>query len=137
MIPLVGFLPATDPRMVGTVAAIERELMRGGLVLRYKPDAGIDGLPPGEGVFLMCTAWLADCFALMGRLDEARALLDRLLALRNDVGLLAEEYDPDVARQLGNVPQAFSHVALILTTGIISGAFSPPEAIPGGANADS
>src|SRR5437764_3057649 len=116
VIPLVGFLPADDPRMVGTVAAIERELVRDGFVQRYRADdeaQSIDGLPPGEGVFLPCTFWLVDNLALQGRLDEARALFERLLALRTDLGLLAEEYDPDLRRQLGNFPQAFTHVALV------------------------
>ena len=115
MIPLVGFLPASDPRVAGTVAAIERELMADGLVRRYSTALGVDGLPPGEGAFLACTFWLADNYAMMGRYGEARALFERLLALRNDVGLLAEEYDPRDRRQLGNFPQAFSHVALINT----------------------
>jgi len=116
VIPLVGFLPADDPRMVGTVAAIERELVRDGFVQRYRADdetASIDGLPPGEGVFLPCTFWLVDNLALQGRLDEARTLFERLLALRSDLGLLAEEYDPELRRQLGNFPQAFTHVALV------------------------
>jgi GH15 family glucan-1,4-alpha-glucosidase len=116
VIPLVGFLPADDPRMVGTVAAIERELVRDGFVQRYKADdetVSIDGLPPGEGVFLPCTFWLVDNLALQGRLDEARELFERLLALRTDLGLLAEEYDPEHRRQLGNFPQAFTHVALV------------------------
>jgi GH15 family glucan-1,4-alpha-glucosidase len=115
MIPLVGFLPAGDPRAAGTVAAIERELMADGLVRRYSTASGVDGLPAGEGAFLACTFWLADNYAMMGRYDEARTLFERLLALRNDVGLLAEEYDPRDRRQLGNFPQAFSHVALINT----------------------
>jgi GH15 family glucan-1,4-alpha-glucosidase len=115
MMPLVGFLPAGDPRMVGTVAAIERELMHDGLVARYRTEDGADGLPAGEGVFLLCSFWLADNYALMGRLDEARELFERLLALRNDVGLLAEEYDPHARRMLGNFPQAFSHVGMINT----------------------
>jgi GH15 family glucan-1,4-alpha-glucosidase len=115
MIPLVGFLPAGDPRAAGTVAAIERELMADGLVRRYSTASGVDGLPAGEGAFLACTFWLADNYAMMGRYDEARTLFERLLALRNDVGLLAEEYDPRDLRQLGNFPQAFSHVALINT----------------------
>jgi GH15 family glucan-1,4-alpha-glucosidase len=114
LIPHVGFLPASDPRVLGTVAAVERELMREGLVMRY-PTLGQDGLPPGEGMFLACSFWLADCYALMGRLDEARELYERLLSLRNDVGLLAEEYDPIGKRQLGNFPQAFSHVGLVNT----------------------
>jgi GH15 family glucan-1,4-alpha-glucosidase len=113
-IPQVGFLPVSDPRVLGTVAAVERELMHEGLVLRY-PTFGQDGLPPGEGVFLACSFWLADCHALMGRHDDARALYERLLSLRNDVGLLAEEYDPIARRQLGNFPQAFSHVGLVNT----------------------
>jgi GH15 family glucan-1,4-alpha-glucosidase len=107
-------LPANDPRVLGTVAAIERELLHDGLVLRY-PTVGQDGLPAGEGVFLACSFWLADCYALMGRMDDARQLYERLLALRNDVGLLAEEYDPVGRRQLGNFPQAFSHVGLVNT----------------------
>jgi GH15 family glucan-1,4-alpha-glucosidase len=116
VIPLVGFLPADDPRMVGTVAAIERELVRDGFVQRYRANdetVSIDGLPPGEGVFLPCTFWLVDNLALQGRLDEARELFERLLALRTDLGLLAEEYDPDLRRQLGNFPQAFTHVSLV------------------------
>ncbi|WP_438001080.1 glycoside hydrolase family 15 protein [Sorangium sp. So ce185] len=117
LIPLVGFLPPDDPRVAGTVRAIERELLRGGFVLRYPtgPAGAIDGLPGGEGVFLACSFWLADCYALMGRAAEARALFERLLALRNDVGLLSEEYDPASERLLGNFPQAFSHLALVDT----------------------
>jgi len=115
LIPLVGFLPATDPRIKGTVAAIQRELVVDGLVLRYHPEGSqaVDGLPPGEGTFLACSFWLADNLAMMGRHDEAAAIFERLLALRNDVGLLAEEFDPHLGRQLGNFPQAFSHVALV------------------------
>jgi GH15 family glucan-1,4-alpha-glucosidase len=115
MMPLIGFLPATDPRVIGTVAAIERELIKDGLVNRYRSREEIDGLPPGEGTFLACTFWYADNLALMGRYDEAREVFERLLALRNDVGLLAEEYDTATKRQLGNFPQAFSHVSLINT----------------------
>jgi GH15 family glucan-1,4-alpha-glucosidase len=118
VIPLVGFLPPDDPRMIGTVAAIERTLVRDGFVQRYLHDEetqSIDGLPPGEGVFLPCTFWLADNLALQGRLDEAREIFERLLALRNELGLLAEEYDPQLRRQLGNYPQAFTHVALVNT----------------------
>jgi GH15 family glucan-1,4-alpha-glucosidase len=113
LIPLVGFLPPGDKRVRGTLAAIERDLMVDGFVRRYDTSDGKDGLPPGEGVFLACSFWLAENFVLQGRLDEARALFDRLLALRNDVGLLAEEYDPAAARLVGNFPQAFSHVALV------------------------
>jgi GH15 family glucan-1,4-alpha-glucosidase len=115
MIPLVGFLPADDPRMQGTVAAIEERLMRHGFVQRYDSPADVDGLPAGEGAFLPCTFWLADNLALQGRRDEAREVYERLLDIRSDVGLLAEEYDPVARRQLGNFPQAFSHVCLINT----------------------
>jgi GH15 family glucan-1,4-alpha-glucosidase len=117
MVPLVGFLPATDERVRGTVAAVEDGLMRDGFVQRYTQAEAVstDGLPPGEGAFLPCTFWLADNYALMGRHDEARATLNRLLALRNDVGLLAEEYDVSRHRLMGNFPQAFSHVPLIDT----------------------
>jgi GH15 family glucan-1,4-alpha-glucosidase len=115
LMPVVGFLPPDDPRVRGTVAAIERELMVDGLVLRYQTKADIDGLPPGEGVFLPCSFWLADNYTLQNRDAEARALFERLLSLRNDVGLLAEEYDPQAKRQVGNFPQAFSHLALIGT----------------------
>ena len=113
LIPVVGFLPPEDPRVRGTVAAIERELMADGFVLRYRTEAGKDGLPPGEGAFLACSFWLVDSLVLQGREDEARALFERLLALRNDVGLLSEEYDPRAQRLTGNFPQAFSHLALI------------------------
>jgi len=113
MMPLVGFLPPDDPRVRGTIDAIMRELCVDGLVRRYADDAAADGLPPGEGVFLACTFWLVDNLALTGRREEARRLFERLLAIRNDVGLLAEQYDPAARRLLGNFPQAFSHVALV------------------------
>ena len=115
MMPLVGFLPASDPRVRGTVAAVERELLEGGFVHRYSASAAghVDGLPPGEGVFLACTFWLVDNYVMQGRLDEAHALFQRLVGIMNDVGLLAEEYEPRLGRQLGNFPQAFSHVSLI------------------------
>jgi GH15 family glucan-1,4-alpha-glucosidase len=116
VIPLVGFLPADDGAVLGTVAAIERELYRDGFVYRYAGDdehAQVDGLPAGEGAFLPCTFWLADNFALQGRLDEAEELFERLLSTRSDLGLLAEEWDPASRRQLGNFPQAFTHVALV------------------------
>jgi GH15 family glucan-1,4-alpha-glucosidase len=121
-IALVGFLPADDPRVKGTVAAIQRELMVDGLVHRYPPEGSqsVDGLPPGEGTFLACTFWLADNLALMGRREEALAIFERLLSLRNDVGLLAEEFDPASGRQLGNFPQAFSHVALVNSANYLS-----------------
>jgi GH15 family glucan-1,4-alpha-glucosidase len=122
LMPNVSFLPATDERFVSTVAAIQRELTVDGLVLRYRSqDLGVvDGLPSGEGVFLPCSFWLADALALQGRHDEARELFERLLDLRNDVGLLSEEYDPEAARLLGNFPQAFTHLALINTALILS-----------------
>jgi GH15 family glucan-1,4-alpha-glucosidase len=117
LIPLVGFLPIDDPRVVGTVDAVERELMHDGLVLRYRTteDGEVDGLPKGEGVFLPCSFWLVDCWELLGRHGEAHALYERLLDLRNDLGLLAEEYDPVEERLLGNFPQAFTHLALVNT----------------------
>jgi GH15 family glucan-1,4-alpha-glucosidase len=118
LIPLVGFLPADDERVVGTVDAIQRELLRDGLVERYRADeenVDVDGLPPGEGVFLPCSFWLAAVLAQQGRLDDALALFQRLLSLRNDLGLIAEEYDPERKRLVGNFPQAFTHLALVET----------------------
>ena len=121
MMPLTGFLPVTDERVRGTIEAIERELMQDGFVLRYRPqETGVDGLPGDEGVFLPCSFWLADCWHLLGRKKEARELFERLLDVRNDLGLLAEEYDPRAKRQLGNFPQAFSHVALVTCARILS-----------------
>jgi GH15 family glucan-1,4-alpha-glucosidase len=115
LIPLVGFLPISDERVQGTVAAVERELMQEGLVLRYRTqdDGAVDGLPAGEGVFLPCSFWLVDCWELMGRHGDAQALYERLLDLRNDLGLIAEEYDPVEERLLGNFPQALTHLALV------------------------
>ncbi|MFD8206550.1 glycoside hydrolase family 15 protein [Streptomyces sp. NPDC059695] len=116
LIPQVGFLPPDDPRVVGTVDAVRDELMHGGFLRRYSPDStGLDGLPGQEGTFLVCSFWLADALRLTGRADEARELFERLVALTNDVGLLAEEYDPVAGRQLGNFPQAFSHIGLVGT----------------------
>jgi GH15 family glucan-1,4-alpha-glucosidase len=116
MMPLIGFLPLSDPRVRSTVEAVERELLQDGFVLRYRPqEKKVDGLPGSEGVFLPCSFWLADCLHLIGRTKEARELFKRLLSVRNDLGLLAEEYDPKAKRQLGNFPQAFSHVALVNT----------------------
>jgi GH15 family glucan-1,4-alpha-glucosidase len=115
MIPLVGFLPAKDPRCLGTVRAIEQGLVSDRFVQRYQPDVEVEGVAGEEGAFLPCTFWLADCYALQGRLDDARGLLDRLLKIRNDVGLLSEEYDPKNKRLLGNFPQAFTHVSLVNT----------------------
>ncbi len=127
LIPLVGFLPPDDPRVRGTVAAIERDLVWNGLVMRYDTGTRTDGLPPGEGAFLACSFWLADAYAMLGRQDEARQLFERLLALRNDVGLLAEEYDPSGRRQLGNFPQGFSHLALINTAHNLASVAGPAE----------
>jgi GH15 family glucan-1,4-alpha-glucosidase len=115
LMPLLGFLPPSDPRMVGTVSAIERDLMHDGFVLRYRTTEFDDGLPPGEGTFLACSFWMVDNLALQGRVDEAREMYERLLSLANDVGLLAEEYDPADGRLVGNFPQGFSHVALVHT----------------------
>ena len=121
MMPLVGFLPATDERVRNTIEAVERELMEGGFVLRYRTETNnVDGLPGSEGVFLLCSFWLANCLHLIGRSEDARALFERLLTLRNDLGLLSEQYDPKAKRQLGNFPQAFSHVALVNTARILS-----------------
>jgi GH15 family glucan-1,4-alpha-glucosidase len=115
VIPYFGFLPANDPRMRGTVAAIEKHLLRDGFVLRYDTEQSNDGLPGSEGAFLACTFWLADNYAFAGRYSEAEALFERLLTLRNHLGLLSEEYDYNLRRQIGNFPQAFSHLALIMT----------------------
>jgi GH15 family glucan-1,4-alpha-glucosidase len=120
LIPAVGFLPPDDPRVVGTVEAIQRELCRDGFLLRYPTAEANDGLPPGEGAFLPCSFWLADALALMGRRGEAVALFERLAGVANDVGLLAEEYDPTAGRLVGNFPQAFSHLALVNTAMLLS-----------------
>lgn len=123
LIPQVGFLPWDDPRVVGTVDAVQRELVEDGFVMRYRPgaDGGVDGLPGIEGAFLACSFWLADALNGIGRRQEAETLFERLLALRNDVGLLSEEYDPRYGRQVGNTPQAFSHVGLVNTARHLSG----------------
>jgi GH15 family glucan-1,4-alpha-glucosidase len=115
LIPRVGFLPGTDPRVLSTIDAIQRELTQDGLVLRYRTDRTNDGLPNGEGVFLACSFWLVDALHSAGRDKDATELFERLLALRNDVGLLSEEWDPVTRRQLGNTPQAFSHFALVVS----------------------
>jgi GH15 family glucan-1,4-alpha-glucosidase len=120
MLAPVGFLPPDDPRIVGTVAAIQKDLVEDGFVRRYQLDGSTDGLPGTEGTFLMTTFWLADNLALMGRVDEAREIFERLRGLSNDVGLLSEEYDPSAGRMLGNFPQAFSHVSLINTAANLS-----------------
>jgi GH15 family glucan-1,4-alpha-glucosidase len=113
VIPIVGFLPADDPRVRGTVAYVEKELLVDGFVLRYDSSATDDGLPAGEGAFLACSCWLVETYIRLGRRDDAVALFERLCNLCNDVGLLAEEYDPALARQVGNFPQGFSHLALL------------------------
>jgi GH15 family glucan-1,4-alpha-glucosidase len=121
----VGFLPPDDERVRNTVVEIERRLLADGLVLRYETETGIDGLPQGEGAFLACSFWLVDNYILQGRLAEAEALFDRLVGLSNDVGLLAEEYDPVAKRQLGNFPQAFSHVAMVNSAFALARASDP------------
>jgi len=125
LIPLVGFLPASDPRIIGTLAAIEQSLMVDGFVRRYHTHAVRDGLPPGEGVFLACSFWFADNLILQGRTEEGRRVFERLLAVRNDVGLLAEEYDVETGIQLGNFPQALSHLALVNTAYSLAGQHGP------------
>jgi len=113
LVTLADFLPSDDPRIVATVRAIEEDLLVGGFVRRYDTRSGVDGLPPGEGEFLPCSFWLVENYVMLGRMDEARALFERLVGLTNDLGLLSEEYDPRSKRLLGNFPQAFSHVALV------------------------
>jgi GH15 family glucan-1,4-alpha-glucosidase len=135
LIPQVGFLPASDPRVVKTVEAIQRDLVEDGFVLRYRTGSastGVDGLPPGEGAFLPCSFWLVDALAMMERREEATALFERLLSLRNDVGLLSEEYDPRAGRLVGNFPQAFSHIALVDTASNLAGLPSAPGEHRGG-----
>jgi len=127
MLPMVGFLPPDDPRVHGTIAAVERELLVDGFLLRYDTRTGTDGLPGREGAFLACTFWLVDAYVLMRRVDDARRLFERLLALRNDVGLLSEEYDPVSRRLVGNFPQAFSHIALVNSAHNLDGARKPAE----------
>src|SRR5215210_4528301 len=133
LIPAVGFLPPDDARVIGTVEAVQREICVDGFLLRYDTRETDDGLPPGEGAFLPCSFWLADCLTLIGRYDEARALFDRLTGLANDVGLLAEEYDPRLGRQVGNFPQAFTHVGLVNTAMNLDRAISPVRARAGAA----
>jgi GH15 family glucan-1,4-alpha-glucosidase len=113
LLPLVGFLPPDDPRIRGTVEAVRQHLAWDGMLLRYRSEPHLDGMPTGEGAFLPCSFWLVDALALDGHQDEATELFERLLRVRNDLGLLAEEYDPDRELLLGNFPQAFSHIALI------------------------
>jgi GH15 family glucan-1,4-alpha-glucosidase len=127
MMAMVGFLPVSDPRVRGTVEAIERELMVDGLVARYAPTEDVDGLPPGEGTFLPCSFWMVDNLHLLGREDDARRLFERLIGLCNDVGLISEEYDPQAGRMTGNFPQAFTHVALINSAFGLAGHGGPIE----------
>jgi GH15 family glucan-1,4-alpha-glucosidase len=127
MLPMVGFLPPDDPRVQGTIAAVERELLVDGFLLRYDTRAGTDGLAGREGAFLACTFWLVDAYVLMHRIDDAQRLYERLLKLRNDVGLLSEEYDPVAKRLVGNFPQAFSHIALVNSAHNLAGARKPAE----------
>ncbi|MPY73300.1 MAG: glycoside hydrolase family 15 protein [Alphaproteobacteria bacterium] len=135
LLPIVGFLPASDVRIRGTVEAIERSLLVDGLVLRYHTAEAADGLPAGEGAFLACSFWLADVYVLMGRVEDARRLFQHLISLRNDVGLLAEEYDPAIRRQVGNFPQAFSHISLLNTAQNLSRTKKPAEQRSDGAAA--
>jgi GH15 family glucan-1,4-alpha-glucosidase len=130
MMPLVGFLPPNDARVVGTVKAIETHLMKDGFVGRYTQDPEVDGLPHGEGAFLPCSFWLADNYELQGRHEEAVRMFERLLEIRNDVGLLSEEYDPIAKRQLGNFPQAFTHVGLVNTAFNLTGRSNRLTAAP-------
>jgi len=127
LLPVVGFLPPKDPRIIGTIEAIERRLMLGGFVQRYDTLRSDDGLPPGEGAFLACSFWLVDAYVMLGRLDDAQVLFKRLAALCNDVGLLSEEYDPQSKELLGNFPQAFSHVALVNSAFNLTRAAKPAE----------
>lgn len=127
-IGLVGFLPMDDPRIVGTIEAIEKKLMRGGFVERYDTRKSPDGLPPGEGAFLACSFWMVSCLWLIGRRQDAEALFTRLLSLRNDVGLLSEEWDIKAGRMVGNFPQALSHIALVHAAYTLSGAWTPDGA---------
>ena len=129
-IPLVGFLPVDDSRVAGTIAAVEQQLMHDGFVKRYLTHEGVDGLPAGEGAFLACSFWLADAYVLQGRREEAEALFERLLGLTNDVGLLAEQYDPASGRHTGNFPQAFSHVSLINTARNLANSGGPARERP-------
>jgi GH15 family glucan-1,4-alpha-glucosidase len=127
LIAQVGFLPPDDPRVLGTIRAVEQKLLRGGFVLRYNTGGVDDGLPPGEGAFIPCSFWLADAYVLTGRLADAQRLFQRLVGLCNDVGLLAEEYDWGAQRAVGNFPQAFSHIALVNTAYNIAATSKPCE----------
>ena len=127
LLPAIGFLPPNDPRIVATIEAIERRLLVDGLVLRYDSATASDGLPAGEGVFLACSFWLADAYLMLGRRNDALKMFNRLLSLRNDVGLLSEQYDPRTRRLVGNFPQAFSHLALVNTASNLANYRKPAE----------
>jgi GH15 family glucan-1,4-alpha-glucosidase len=127
LMPAVGFLPPEDPRVISTVEAIRRELTRDGLVLRYRTEEADDGLAGHEGTFLVCSFWMADALCMIGRREEAEELFEHLLGLRNDLGLLAEEYDPVAKRQLGNFPQAFSHIGIVNTANNLVSHAGPSE----------
>jgi GH15 family glucan-1,4-alpha-glucosidase len=127
LLPCVGFLPAADPRVAATIAAIERRLIRDGLVMRYSTDEVEDALPPGEGAFLACSFWLVDVYILQDRYDDAERLFRSLIELRNDLGLLSEEYDSHEKRLVGNFPQAFSHLALVNSAYNLTRARKPVE----------
>jgi GH15 family glucan-1,4-alpha-glucosidase len=127
LLPAIGFLPPDDPRIVATITAIERRLLVKGLVLRYNSATAKDGLPAGEGVFLACSFWLADAYLMLGRREDALRLFKYLLSLRNDLGLLSEEYDPRSGRLVGNFPQAFSHLALVNTASNLAHYLKPAE----------
>jgi len=132
LIPALGFLPASDPRVQGTIKAVEKNLLRDGFVLRYQTDEAGDGLPGTEGAFLACSFWLVDAYAYSGRRREAEALFQRLLSLRNDLGLLSEEYEPRSGRLIGNFPQAFSHLALIHSASVLAEEELTPRAATNG-----
>jgi GH15 family glucan-1,4-alpha-glucosidase len=132
LMPALGFLPASDPRVQGTIEAVERNLLRDGFVLRYQTEHTGDGLPGDEGAFLACSFWLVDAYAYSGRRREAEALFERLLSLRNDLGLLSEEYEPRSGRLIGNFPQAFSHLALIHSASVLADAELTPRASTNG-----
>ena len=132
LMPALGFLPASDPRVQGTIHAIERNLTQDGFVLRYKPEQAGDGLPGTEGAFLACSFWLVDAYAYSGRSKDAERLFERLVSLRNDLGLLSEEYDPKRERLIGNFPQAFSHLALIHSASVLSHEELTPRAATDG-----
>jgi GH15 family glucan-1,4-alpha-glucosidase len=131
LIPIVGFLPPEDPRVRGTIAAVEADLMRDGLLLRYRTETGVDGVTGSEHPFLACSWWLVSAYAVCGEVDKARELMDRLVSLFNDVGLVSEEYDPIGRRMVGNFPQAFSHLTFIGAAHALAQAEKRGAAVPG------